>query len=79
MKRKCGTLALWCLILAAAVFSINYFLYHYMLPGGAITLTWQPTPGKPFVTNMVAMLGVLLLFASIMSLLVGTIFFDKES
>lgn len=78
MKKKCNTLAIWSFCLALAIFILSYFLYHFTLPGGAITFVWQPTPGKPFVTNMVANLGVLFLFSGIMSLLVGKIFFSEK-
>lgn len=78
MKQKCRKLSLWCFVLALGIFALSYFLYHYTLPGGAITFVWQPQPGKPFVTNMLAMLGVQFLFGSIMSLLVGKIFFPEK-
>lgn len=78
MKKKCNMLALWLFCLAVATFMISFFLYHFTLPGGAITLVWQANPGKPFVTELVANLGVLFLFGGIVSLLVGKIFFPKE-
>jgi len=74
MKKKWNTLALCLLLLALVTFAVSYFLYHYTLPGGGITLVRQPVPGKPFVTALVANLGVLFLFGSIVSLLVGKIF-----
>lgn len=77
MKKKFDALALWCLLLALATFAVSYLLYHFTLPGGAITFTWQPAPGKPFVTDMVADLGVLFLFGSIVSRLIGQIFFRE--
>lgn len=80
MNQKCKTLARWCFCLALVTFVLSYLIYHFTLPGGffTITLQWQSTPGKPFVTNMVADLGVLFLFGSIMSLLVGKIFFPEK-
>ena len=75
MKKKLNTLGLWCLVLALGIFVVSYFLYHHTLPSGAITLTWQPLPGKPFVTELVAELGVLFLFAGLLSLLIRKIFF----
>ncbi len=77
MQKKCRALALWCFLIAVLIFVISYLLYHFTLPGGAIALVWQATPGKPFVTELLANLGVLFLFGSIMSLLVGKIFFPK--
>lgn len=78
MRKKCKLLAVWCFVLAAAIFILSYFLYHFTLPGGAITFVRQSTPGKPFITELVANLGVLFLFGGIGSLLVGKIFFPKE-
>ena len=80
MNQKYKTLALWCLLLALVTFVLSYLIYHFTLPGGffTITLQWQPTPGKPFVTQMVADLGVLFLFGSVMSLLIGRIFFPEK-
>lgn len=78
MRKKCNTLALWSFVLALAIFVFSYVLYHYTLPGGFFTAVWQPTPGKPMVTWLFAIWGVLFLFASVMSLLVGRIFFSNE-
>ena len=78
MKKKCRKLSAWSFGLALGIFVLSYILYHYTLPGGAFTAVWQPTPGKPWVTMMVSGLGVLMLFGSIMSLLVGKIFFGDE-
>ena len=78
MKKKLLTLSVCCLVLAVVTFVISYVLYHYMLPGGVFTTVWQPTPGKPFVTGMVADLGVLFLFSGILSLLIRGIFFREE-
>ena len=78
MKKKCNCLALWCFVLALGIFVLSYLLYHFTLPGGAITLVWQSTPSKPFVTELVANLGVLFLFAGILSLLVGKVFYSEK-
>ena len=47
-------------------------------PELTISPVWRPEPGKPFVTEMVADLGVLFLFGSVVSLLVGNVFFPKR-
>ena len=78
MRKKCNILALWSFILALTIFAISYILYHHTLPGGAFTLLWQSHPGKPMVTLLFAIWGVLFLFGGVMSLLVGKIFFPKE-
>ena len=78
MRRKCNILAIWSFVLALAIFVFSYILYHYTLPGGGFTAAWQPEPGKPMVTWLFAIWGVMFLFAGVMSLLVGHIFFPKE-
>lgn len=78
MKKKCNRLAIWSFGLALIILGISYLLFHYTLPGGAFTTVWQPQPGKPLVTLLVAVWGVLFLFAGVMSLLVGHIFFGDE-
>ena len=79
MRKKCFCLALWTWIVALAIFLFSHYLYHYTLPGGFFTTVWQPEPGKPMVTWLFAIWGVMFLFASVMSLLVGIIFFPKET
>ena len=79
MKKKCRKLSAWSFGLALGILVLSYILYHYMLPGGSFTTVWQPEPGKPWVTLLVAVLGVLFLFGSIMSLMIGSIFFGDET
>ena len=78
MKRKWYKLSAWSFCLALGIFAFSYVLYHHTLPGGAFTAVWQPETGKPLVTLLVALWGVMFLFGSVMSLLVGHIFFGKE-
>lgn len=77
MRKKFRKLSLASLISAMITFSITYFIYHYLTPAGFVTV-WQPEPGKPYVTFLFAMLGVLLLLSSIELFLVSNIFFGKE-
>lgn len=78
MKQKCKKLSACSFLLAVLIFAISYVLYHYTIPGGAFTVVWQPQPGKPWITLLFAIWGVMLLFAGVMSLLVGRIFFGDE-
>lgn len=78
MKKKCNILAACCFVLALAIFAFSYILYHHTLPGGGFTAVWQSTPGKPMVTLLFAIWGVTFLFASVMSLLIGKIFFSTK-
>ena len=78
MKKKIKTLSVCCFVLALAIFAFSYILYHYTMPGGGFTAVWQPEPGKPMVTWLFAIWGVMFLFAGVMSLLVGRIFFSEK-
>lgn len=78
MKKKLVTLGLWCIALAVVVFGLSYGMFHHLTDSG-FTAVWQPEAGKPFVTEMVADLGVLLLGSGIVSLLAANILFDPIS
>lgn len=75
MQKKCNILALCSLILALGIFVFSYILFHYTLPDGGFTSVWQPDPGKPLVCLLFSIWGVTFLFASVMSLMIGRIFF----
>ena len=65
------------LIIGLVIFAISYFTFHFVTDSG-ITLTWHPEAGKPFVTDMIAQLGVLFIFASAISFIASIVFFKKE-
>ena len=78
MRKKCNTLSLWSFLIALAIYVLAYVLYHYLSPDGGFTTVFQEEPAKPFVTLLFGIWGVTFHFASVMSLLVGKIFFyDK--
>lgn len=77
MRKRLLKLSLWQAVIAAVVFVINYFFYHFVTDEG-ITTVWQPEAGKPFVADLIGNLGVLFIFGSIVSLLVAFIIFDKN-
>lgn len=78
MKNKLLKLSLWMLIVAAFVFVVNYFFFHFVTDSG-ISLTWNPEPGKPFVSNLIGNLGVLFIFGSAVSLMIALIVYgDKK-
>ena len=60
----------------AVIMVISYFFYHFVTDTG-ISLTWNEEPGKPFVANMIANLGVMFLFGSITSVFLALLQ-DKE-
>lgn len=53
-------------------------MYHYMMPDGSLTEVFQTVPGKPLVTLLFAIWGVMFLFAGVMSLLIGRIFYKEK-
>lgn len=78
MKNKFKTLSKYSFIISLIIFVLSYFTFHFVTDAG-ITLVWHPECGKPFVTAMLAGLGVLFLFGSLMSLLIIHVFFKEEN
>ena len=78
MRKNIRIFALCSLALALAVFCFSYVLYHYTLPGGSFTSQWQPQPGKPLVTVLFAILGVMFLFAAITGFVVSCVVVRKS-
>lgn len=74
MKMKLFRLAAWSFALAVILLVLSYFCFHYLTDAG-FTTVWHPEAGKPFVTELMADLGVLFLFSGCMSLLSAHIFF----
>ena len=77
MKQKLNRLGGWSVAISVGIFVLSYFLYHFLTDSG-FTPLWQPVPGKPFVTLLFSILGVLFLFAGLMSFLAAAILFPKE-
>ncbi len=77
MRKKLNKLSAWSFCLALITFALNYVCFHFLTDAG-FTTVWQPEAGKPFVTDLVGQLGVLFLFAAIMSLLIGRILFGER-
>ncbi len=78
MRKKCNILALCSFAVAIVIFILTYFIFHYMSADGCFVTQFQEEAGKPFVTLLFGIFGVLFLFGGCMSLLIGRIFFDKE-
>lgn len=76
-KNKFLKLSLFSLIASIITFIINYFFFHFVTDDG-ISLTWQEEAGKPFVANLIGILAVLFLFASVMSLFIAIIFYSNK-
>ncbi len=77
LQKRLYKLALVCLLIAIVVFIINYFVFHYVTDEG-ITFVWHPEAGKPFVTDLIGILGANMVFASIISALCGKILCKKD-
>lgn len=77
LRKNLYRLSVVCFIIALIVFIINYFVFHYITDDG-ITLVKQAEAGKPFVTNLIGMLGADMVFASIVSALCAKILCSKK-
>ena len=78
MQKKWKRLSIWCFVLALMIFLWTFYLYHFLIPEFTFTMVWQATPGKPFATLLFGIWGVMFLFAGVMSLLIGRIFFPEK-
>lgn len=77
LRKNLYKLSVVCFVIALIVFIINYFVFHYVTDDG-ITLVKQAEAGKPFVTNLIGMLGADMVFASIISALCAKILCNKK-
>ena len=77
MKKKCCCLAIWSFVLAFCIFIFSYILYHHLGPDG-FTAIRRSEPYKPMITWLFAIWGTQFLFAGVLSLLVGKIFFKEK-
>lgn len=78
MKQKFQKLSRYSFVLAVLFFAAAFILFHYVTPEMTFTATFRTEPGKPMVTEMVAMLGVLFLFSGILSGMIAKIFFSEK-
>ena len=76
-RQKWLKLALISLIIAVIVLALDYVLFHYVTDTG-FTSVKQEEAGKPFVTDLVGTFGVLFVFLSAVSLVMGLMFAPKE-
>lgn len=77
LRKNLYRLAVACFVIALIVFIINYFVFHYVTDDG-ITFVKQAEAGKPFVTNLIGILGADMVFASILSALCAKILCSKK-
>lgn len=65
------------LIIGLVVLVIAFFFFHFVTDTG-ITTVFQKEAGKPFVTLLIGIFGVLNVFASLISFISAIIFFPKD-
>jgi len=78
MKHKFKKLSYWSFSLAFVIFVFSYILYHYSTPAGWFTSAWQSAPGKPLITFLFSIWGVMFLFSGVLNLLIAKIFFTDK-
>jgi H+/Cl- antiporter ClcA len=76
-KRKLYKISLITFVIGLVILLITYFCFHYVTDEG-ITLVWHEEAGKPFVTFLLGMFGVLFIWSSVISLLISIVFCSKE-
>ncbi len=76
MKQKFLKLSRLSYGLSLLIFALDFFMYHFVTDNG-ISLVFREEAGKPFVTLLLGILGVLFLFSSILSLLIARIFYSE--
>ena len=78
MSKKFKKLSIITSFIALAIFGFTFFLFHFVTETGAISPVWTPEPGKPFVTLLFGIWGVMFLFSSVMCLLISHIFYPEN-
>ena len=66
------------LIIGVLVLAISFFFFHFVTDDG-ITLEWHEEAGKPFVTLLIGVFGVLFVFASAISAIAALVFTEKAN
>lgn len=78
MRKKCFILAVCSFLIALAIFAFTFYLFHYAGADGGFVREYQEAMNKPFVTLLFGIWGVCFLFASVMSVVIGLIFFGNQ-
>lgn len=77
-KKNFQKLSLITLVIGLIILIISYFTFHFVTDEG-ITLTWHPEAGKPYVTILIAIFGVLFIFSSAISFIISLVFFKEDN
>lgn len=75
-RKKLLKLSLISFCIGLFLMAIAYFFFHFVTDTGIGS--FQQEAQKPFVTDMIGQLSVLMIFFSIASLLVALVICDKE-
>ncbi|MBQ7333739.1 MAG: hypothetical protein IJW38_05265 [Clostridia bacterium] len=79
MKRKeLLKFSLISLTVGIIVLVIAFFFFHFVTDDG-ITLIWHKEAGKPFVTFLIGVLGVLFVFTGAISFIAALVFTEKTN
>lgn len=71
---KLVVLSIVSFVMSLGIFSLDYWIYHYITPDGKISPVFQKQAGKPLITRLLGDLGVMFLFSSLTSLILAFIF-----
>ena len=77
-KKLLHKFSLITLIIGLVVLAIAFFFFHFVTDTG-ITTVFQQEAGKPFVTLLIGIFGVLFIFASAISFLFSIVFAKKDN
>ena len=55
---------------------LAYFCFHFL--GDEGFHAWQPEAGKPFVTDMIGIFGILMIFACVVFLMIAQVCYPKQ-
>ena len=75
-RKKIFKFSLINLAIGIAVLAISFFFFHFVTDTG-ITTVFQKEAGKPFVTMLIGVFGVLFVFASAISAIYALVFIDE--
>ena len=76
-RKKLVKLSIASFGISAFILTFNYFFYHYFTSKGFAS-EFHKEPQKPFVSDLIGQLGVLLVFSSFFTFLCSIIFYNKN-
>ena len=76
-KQQLHKLALISLMIGVVVMLLTFYCFHFVTDDG-FTLTYHEEAGKPFVTDMLGIFGVLFIFSSAMCMLISYVRFGGK-